>query len=174
MMKIPTALLISSLLPAIALLSSCDKKSGGANDESVKSPISTEQENYPKFVRAWVGTDGLELSDAGSSISYNPASRALIEKRFKEMDWSNGQAKASFAMQLDAGRSLRFISASDTANENSGFVAVWTRPGTPIGGATTAIVKKSRPLAGVAEALELLHTYVTTDGDIQSVVEWDE
>jgi len=173
-MKLPTALSITALLPAIALLSSCDKKSTGTSTGPVTPPVSTEQGAYPKFVRAWVGADGLELSDAASSISYNPGIRALIEERFKEMEWSNAQAKASFAMELDAERSLRFISASDGSNEKSGFVAIWTRPGTPIGGATTAIVKKSRPVPGVEDALELLNTYVTTDGDIQSVVEWDE
>ncbi|MFZ9937234.1 MAG: hypothetical protein ACO3JG_09250 [Luteolibacter sp.] len=140
----------------------------------MKPPISTEQGDYPKIVRAWVGADGSEHSDAVNSIAYNPKTRALIEERFKEVEWSNGQANASFAMQLDAERSLRFISASDASNENRGFVAVWTRPGTPIGGATTAIVKKSRLLPGVEDALELLHTYVTTDGDIQSAAEWDE
>ena len=173
-MKISKAILISSLLPAIALLCSCDEKSGGANTGSVKSPVSTEQGDYPKFVRAWVGANGLEYSDEASSIGYNPKTRALVEERFKEVEWSNGQAKASFAMQLDAERSLRFIPEPDASNDNRGFVAVWTRPGTPIGGATTAIVKKSRPLPGVEDALELLHTYVTIDGDIQSVVEWDE
>jgi hypothetical protein len=173
-MKLPTALLITTLLPAIALLSNCDKKSTGTSTGPATPPISTEQGDYPKLVRAWVGADGSEHSDVANPIGSNPKSRKLIEERFNEMEWSNGQAKAFFAMQLDAGRSLRFISSSDASNENSGFVAVWTRPGTPIGGATTAIVKRSRPLPGVAEALELLHTYVTTDGDIQSVVEWDD
>ncbi len=172
-MKTLKTILISSLLAAIALLSGCDDKSGGANNGSVKSAISTEPGDYPKFVRAWFLADGSEYSEDASSIAYNPGTRALIEERFKQMEWSNGQAKASFTMQLDAERSLRFISVSDAANDNRGFLAVWTRPGTPISGATTAIVKRSRPLPGVAEALELLHTYVTNDGDIQSVVEWD-
>jgi hypothetical protein len=174
MMKMPKTIWISALLPAIALLSGCDEKSAAANNGSVKSPISTGQGDYPKLVRAWVGADGLEHSDVANPIGSNPKTRKLVEERFKEVEWSNGQAKASFAMQLDAERSLRLISASDAPNENIGFVAVWTRPGKPIGGATTAIVKKSRPLPSVADALELLHTYVTTDGDIQSVVEWDE
>jgi hypothetical protein len=43
-----------------------------------------------------------------------------------------------------------------------------------IGGATSAIVKKSRPIPSAEKALELLHTYVTNDGDIQSVVECEE
>lgn len=171
-MKLPTALWIIALLPAIALLSNCEKKSTGASTGPVSPPTSTEQGDYPKFVRAWVGADGLERSDVASSISYNPKSKALIEERFKQVEWSNGQAKASFAIQLDAERSLRLISASDAPNEQSGFVAVWTRPGKPIAGATTAIVKRSRPLPSAAEALELLHTYVTSDGDIQSAVEW--
>lgn len=173
-MKALKAILISSLLPAIALSSGCDDKSGGANNGSAKPPVSSEPENYPKFIRVWLGADGLEHSDEASSIEYNPKIRALVEERFKEVEWSSGQAKASFTMQLDAERSLRFISGSDASNENSGFLAVWTRPAPPIGGATRAIVKRSRPLPGVEDALELLQTYVTTDGDIQSVVEWAE
>lgn len=173
-MKTPKAILISSLLPAIALLSGCDERSGGANHGSAKPPISSEPEDYPKFVRAWIGASGSEYSDEAGSIAYNPKTRALMEERFKEMEWSNGQAKASFTMQLDAERSLRFISESDASNDNRGFLAVWTRPAPPIAGATRAFVKQSRPLPGMGNALELLHTYVTNDGDIQSVAEWDE
>jgi hypothetical protein len=43
-----------------------------------------------------------------------------------------------------------------------------------LGGAKSAIVKKSRPIPSAEKALELLHTYVTSDGDIQSAVEWAE
>lgn len=174
MMKTLNAILISSLLPAIALLSGCDEKSGGADNGSAKSPIGSGPVDYPKFVRAWVGADGSEHSDEAGLIAYNPKTRKLIEDRFKEMEWSDGQSKASFTMQLDAERSLRFVPVPEMSNDNRGFLAVWTRPAPPIAGATSAVVKQSRPLPGVGDALELLDTYISKGGDIQSAVEWDE
>jgi hypothetical protein len=170
-MKTLKTILISSLLSAIALLSGCEEKSGGTNNGSAKPPISGEPGDYPKFVRTWIGDNGLEQSDGADSIIFNPKTRQLIEERFKEMEWSNGQAKASFSIELDAGRSLKFSSAS---GDQKGFSAIWTRPGPMLGGATSAIVKKSRPIPSAEKAIELLHTYVSNDGDIQSAAEWEE
>jgi hypothetical protein len=170
-MKTLRAILISSVLPAIAVLSSCGEESGGGDETQTKAPPTTESGDYPKFIREWIAANGLEQSDEANSITQNPKTRQLMEERFREMEWSNGQAKASFSIELDAGRSLKFRSASD---DQRGFSAIWTRPGPMLGGATSAIVKKSRPLPTVEDALELLHTYVSNDGDIQSVVEWEE
>jgi hypothetical protein len=173
-MKTLKAILISSLLPAIVFLTACEKKGGGGGAAPTESPSSTVSADYPKFVRTWIAANGLEQSDEANSITHNPKTRELIEERFKGMEWSNDQAKASFSIELDAGRSLKFRSESGASQDQQGFTAIWTRPGPMIGGATSAIVKRSRPIPSAENALELLHTYVTRDGDIQSVVEWDE
>lgn len=55
-------ILITSLLPAIALFSGCDERSGGANHGSEEPLVSGVPEDYPKFARAWVGANGLEHS----------------------------------------------------------------------------------------------------------------
>lgn len=170
-MKTLKTILISSLLPAIALLSGCEEKSGGTNNGSAKPPMSSEPGDYPKFVRTWIGNNGLEQSDEANSITQTPKTRKLIDERFREMEWSDGQAKASFSIELDAERSLKFRSAS---GDQKGFSAIWTRPSPMLGGATSAIVKKSRPIPSAEKALELLHTYLSNVGDIQSVVEWEE
>ncbi len=170
-MKTLRTILISFALPAIVFLTGCEKKDEGVGAAPTESPSSTVSADYPKFVRTWIAANGLEQSDEANSITQNPKTRQLMEERFREMEWTNNQAKASFSIELDAGRSLKFRSAS---GDQKGFSAIWTRPGPMLGGATSAIVKKSRPLPTVEDALELLHTYVTNDGDIQSVVEWEE
>jgi hypothetical protein len=170
-MKTLRTILISFALPAIVFLTGCEKKDEGVGAAPTESPSSTVSADYPKFVRTWIGDNGLEQSDGADSIIFNPKTRQLIEERFREMEWSNGQAKASFSIELDAGRSLKFRSA---AGDQKDFSAIWTRPGPMLGGATSALVKKSRPIPSEEKALELLHTYVSNDGDIQSVVEWEE
>lgn len=170
-MKTLKAILISFALPTIVLLTGCEKKDEGDGAAPTESPSSTASADYPKFVRTWVAANGLEQSDEANSITQNPKTRQLMEQRFREMEWTNDQAKASFSIELDAGRSLKFRSAS---GDQKGFSAIWTRPGPMIGGATSAIVKKSRPIPSAEKALELLHTYLSNDGDIQSVVEWEE
>jgi hypothetical protein len=170
-MKTLRTILISLALPAIVFLTGCEKKDEGGGAVPAESPSSTVSADYPKFVRTWIAANGLEQSDEANSITQNPKTRQLMEQRFREMEWSNGQAKASFSIELDAGRSLKFRSAS---GDQKGFTAMWTRPGPMLGGATSAIVKKSQPIPSAEKALELLHTYVTNDGDIQSVVEWEE
>ena len=169
-MKTLRAIFISSVLSAIAVLSSCGEKGGGGGEAQTEAPATTESGDYPRFVREWIGANGLEQSDSADSIGYSK----LVEERFRAMEWSNGQAKASFTIELDAGRSLKFRSESAVSKDQQEFTAIWTRPGPMIGGATSAIVKRSRPLPSVGDALELLHTYLTNDGDIQSVVEWEK
>jgi hypothetical protein len=170
-MKTLRTILISLALPAIVFLTGCEKKDEGGGAAPTESPSSNVSADYPKFVRTWIGDNGLEQSDEANSIMQNPKTRQLMEERFREMEWSNGQAQASFSIELDAGRSLKFRS---TSGDQKGFLAIWTRPGPMLGGATSAIVKKSRPLPSVGDALELLHIYLTKDGDIQSGVEWEE
>jgi hypothetical protein len=166
-MKTLRAIFISSVLSAIAVLSSCGEKGGGGGEAQTEAPATTESGDYPRFVREWIGANGLEQSDSADSIGYSK----LVEERFRAMEWSNDQAKASFTIELDAGRSLKFRSAS---GDQKGFLAIWTRPGPMLGGATSAIVKKSRPIPSAEKAIELLHTYVSNDGDIQSAAEWEE
>lgn len=170
-MKTLRTLLISFALSAIVLLTACEKKDEGGGAAPTESPSSIVSADYPKFVRTWIGDNGLEQSDGANSITHNPKTRELIEGRFREMEWSNDHAKASFSIELDAGRSLKFRSSS---GDQKGFTAMWTRPGPMLGGATSAIVKKSEPIPSAEKALELLHTYLSNDGDIQSVVEWEE
>jgi len=166
-MKTLRAIFISSVLSAIAVLSSCGEKGGGGGEAQTEASATTESGDYPRFVREWIGANGLEQSDSADSIGYSK----LVEERFRAMEWSNDQAKASFTIELDAGRSLKFRSAS---GDQKGFSALWTRPGPMLGGATSAIVKKSRPIPSAEKAIELLHTYVSNDGDIQSAAEWEE
>lgn len=170
-MKTLRTILISFALPAIVFLTGCEKKDEGVGASPTESPSSTVSADYPKFVRTWIATNGLEQLDEANSITQNPKTQQLIEERFREMEWSHGQAKASFSIELDAGRSLKFRSVS---GDQKGFLAIWTRPGPMLGGATSAIVKKSRPIPSAEKALEVLHTYVTNDGDVQTVVEWEE
>ena len=158
-------------MPAIVFLTGCEKKDEGGGAAPTESPSSTVSADYPKFARTWIDANGLEQSDEANSITQNPKTRQLMEERFRQMEWSNGQAKTSFTIELDAGRSLKFRSAS---GDQKGFLAIWTRPGPMLGGATSAIVKKSRPIPSAEKALELLHTYVSNDGDIQSATEWEE
>lgn len=173
-MKTLRAILISSVLPAIAVLSACGEKGGGGNEAQTKAPPTTESGDYPKFVRKWNGANGLAQSDSADSFAYNPGTRQLIEERFREMEWSNDQAKASFTIELDAERSLKFRSESGTSVVQQEFSAIWTRPGPMIGGVTSSFVKRPRPIPGTEEALEMLHLFIANDGDIQSVAEWEE
>lgn len=173
-MKTLRAILISSLLPAIAVLSGCGEKGGGGAAAPTKAPPTAESGDYPKFVRKWIGANGLEQSDAADSIANNPKTRQLIEERFREMEWSNDQAKASFTIQLDAERSLEFRPEPGASDDQQNFSAIWTRPGPMIGGATSAIVKRSRPIPGADKALEMLDRFIANDGDLQSVAEWVE
>ena len=170
-MKTLRTILITFALPAIVFLTACEKKDEGGGAAPTESPSSTVSAYYPKFVRTWIAANGLEQTDAANSLTQNPKTRQLMEQRFREMEWSNSQSKASFSIELDAGRSLKLRSAS---GDQKGFSAIWTRPGPMLGGATSAIEKTSRPLPTVEGALELLLTYVSNDGDIQSVVEWEE
>ena len=133
-MKTLRAILISSVLPAIAVLCSCGEDGGGGNETQAKMPPTTESGDYPKFIREWIGANGLEQSDGANSITQNLKTRQLMEERFREMEWSNDLAKASFSIELDAGRSLKLRSAS---GDQKGFSAIWTRPG-PISGARRA------------------------------------
>lgn len=173
-MKILSAIMISSLLPAIIFLTACEKKDEGGGAAPTESPSSTVSADFPKFVRTWIGSNGLEQSDGADSIAYNPKARQLIEERFREMEWINDQAKASFTIQLDAERSLEFMSEPGVSGDQRGFSAIWTRPGPMIEVATSAIVKRSRQIPSAEEALEMLHLYIANDGDIQSLAEWEE
>ncbi len=170
-MKILRTIMISFALPAIVVLNSCEKKDERGGAAPTESPSSTVSADYPKFVRTWIAANGLEQSDEANSITQNPKTRQLMEERFREMEWSNESAKASFMIELDAGRSLKLKSAS---GDQKGFSAIWSRPGPMLGGATSAIVKKSQPIPSAEKALELLQTYVTSDGDIQAATEWEE
>lgn len=171
-MKTLKVILISSVLPAIALLSGCDKKSGAANDGSAGAPPASETREYPKFVREWIGANGLEQSDSGN-FGYNPKTRQLFEERFRAMEWSNDPAKASFTIELDAQRSLKFRSKPDASNDQQEFLVFWTQPGPTVEGMTSSFVKRSRPIPSAEEALEIMHLFFENDGDIKSAVEWE-
>jgi hypothetical protein len=172
-MKSLRAILISSVLPAVAVLSACGEKGGGRDRARTEAPPTTESGDYPKFVREWIGANGLAQSDGADSIANNPKTRQLVEERFRAMEWSNGQAKASFTIELDAERSLEFRSEAGTSKDQQIFSAIWTRPGPAVGGAKSSIVKRSRPIPGAEEALEMLHLFMEKDGDIQSAAEWE-
>ena len=77
-------------------------------------------------------------------------------------------------MELDSERSLEFRPESDSLNHQQEFLAIWRQPGPTIAGATSAMVKRSRPIPSVEEALGLLHLFVKNNGDIQAAVEWEE
>ena len=73
------------------------------------------------------------------------------------MEWSNDQAKASFTIELDAERSLKFRLKSGTSDDQQEILAFKTQPVPSAGGATSSIVKRSRPIRDTEEVLEIMH-----------------
>ena len=138
-----------------------------ANDDG-----SSSSRNYPRMVTKRLNEKGKEETSSGGSIVATDRGLELLADKFKQVDWGTAASKPSFGIELTEDTSLT-VQRSGESTEESQLMVVWTRPGPKVGGATTAIVRRSQPLRDAAQALELLRVFLKKKGDVGSLVSWN-
>lgn len=154
----------------------CGKNRGEADDGDPKkhaaAPASTEA-IYPRLTRTWLDSNGWETLNSVAPVG-SPKSLKFIDEAFEKLEWAKPELIPKLAVELSEGESLEIRLLPSSTVDEPAYAALWTRPGSEFGGATTSIVEQSPRLSGAEQAIGLLRSYVTENGDAASLVEWKD
>lgn len=173
-MFIKTFYLVIFLACCAVIVTGCNNPSTVGPDPSAAAPKITPKEtegsggDYPRFAIKRIEPDGTIHEETGNAVLPE-----VLQKEFQQIDWNKRASKPSLAVELDVDNSLK-IALSPDATENEGLlIAVWARPGPELAGATSKIVRRSKPLRDGDQALTLLNAFAKGDENFESLVEWE-
>lgn len=123
----------------------------------------------PRFTTKWTMPDGSKHEKVGNVVT-----AAILEKEFRQLDWSKPASGPSLAVERAGDNVLSIVLYPDATKSQEQLIAVWTRPGPKLGVATSKIVRRSKPFQDAELALALLNRFAVGDDAFESLVEWDD
>jgi len=170
-------ILVSSVVLAVASISGCSPSNapstaGPPKEQSQPAGDVASEEHYPRLNWKWSEADGNEIESTGSPVSASDASFRIVEDKIRQLDWNNSASKPSLAIEHAEDRSLTIMLSPEPTGDHDEMIAVVRKPGPKYGNTTSIIVRHSRPLKDIEQALSLLRSYTKDDGAFESLVEW--
>jgi hypothetical protein len=102
---------------------------------------------------------------------FEPAALSLVEAKLQSLDWTNYPLNPTFELHASDGETLEFSGLLNVEKESRKMVAKWQRLR---GGKDDGLQRsRSRPLESVDEALALVRAFISRDGKLESLVEWE-
>ena len=165
--------LLAILLAWMIMILGCGKNLENEREDS-QEPSTTQNSSditYPRLTRMWVNSNGQEESLSGGIVT-STKSLKFIDEYFQALEWNKPEKKPVIVIALSDADSLEIRLLPNSPSDRPAYVAVWTRPGPTIAGATSSIVKQSQRLDSSEQAIGLLRSYTTEKGDVEELAEW--
>ncbi|MGI9243838.1 MAG: hypothetical protein ACR2RV_23780 [Verrucomicrobiales bacterium] len=168
--------LMGAMVIGLAAMVGCGGKVEEANEDPpdpAEAPTAAEA-GYPKLNRSSLAENGLEVANSLGPVLGGAESLEFVDRFFAELDWGKADLQPKIEIELNDAESLDIRLSPQATADRIEYVAVWRRPGAKIGGATSAVVKQSKRIDSAEQAIGLLRTYITENGEVESLVEWKD
>jgi hypothetical protein len=173
---IPPVFLILGVVIFIGCRNGSEPRTNESPEDAPSSCVEASSDmGYPRLSEKYVEADGSKMEGASSFLAGdNPKTLSILEDSYRKlMTYSNPEYETAFAVELSPDNSLEIRLPARATDDRKEPIAIWRRPEKEDTGVDVVVVRQSEPLENDEQALAVLKSFASLNGEFESSVKWE-